>query len=66
MGLDVHPRWLPGKLTEELFEHLVVPDLHASAFVKDFLVDTSPMTRKHRSVADLVENGIFTSGPSSR
>jgi lysyl-tRNA synthetase, class II len=54
-GLAVHPGWLPGKLVEELFEHLVVPDLQAPTFVKDFPVDTSPLTRQHRSVAGLVE-----------
>jgi lysyl-tRNA synthetase class 2 len=55
VGLAVHPGWLPGKLVEELFEHLVVPDLHDPTFVKDFPVDTSPLTREHRSVAGLVE-----------
>jgi lysyl-tRNA synthetase class 2 len=46
---------LPGKLVEELFEHLVVPDLYAPTFVKDFPVDTSPLTRQHRSEAGVVE-----------
>jgi lysyl-tRNA synthetase class 2 len=60
VGLAVPAReqgatWLPGKLVEELFEHLVVPDLHAPTFVKDFPVDTSPLTRQHRSAAGLVE-----------
>jgi lysyl-tRNA synthetase class 2 len=60
VGLAVTAReqgatWLPGKLVEELFEHLVVPDLHAPTFVKDFPVDTSPLTRQHRSAAGLVE-----------
>ncbi len=55
VGLEAHPGWLPGKLVEELFEHLVAPDLHAPTFVKDFPVDTSPLTREHRSAAGLVE-----------
>ncbi len=55
VGLDVHPGWVPGKLVEELFEHLVVPELQAPTFVKDFPVDTSPLTREHRSAAGLVE-----------
>jgi lysyl-tRNA synthetase class 2 len=55
VGLPVDPGWLPGKLVEELFEHLVVPDLYAPTFVKDFPVDTSPLTRQHRSAAGLVE-----------
>ena len=55
VGLAVDPGWLPGKLVEELFEHLVVPGLHVPTFVKDFPVDTSPLTREHRSVVGLVE-----------
>lgn len=55
VGLPVDPGWLPGRLVEKLFEHLVVPDLHAPTFVKDFPVDTSPLTRQHRSTAGLVE-----------
>jgi lysyl-tRNA synthetase class 2 len=55
VGLAVHPDWLPGKLVEELFEYLVVPDLHAPTFVKDFPVDTSPLTRQHRSTPGVVE-----------
>ncbi|MGH3922182.1 MAG: lysine--tRNA ligase, partial [Pseudonocardiaceae bacterium] len=54
-GLAVHPAWVPGKLVEELFEHLVVPGLHAPTFVKDFPVDTSPLARHHRSTEGLVE-----------
>jgi lysyl-tRNA synthetase class 2 len=45
----------PGKLAEELFEHLVVPSLHAPTFVRDFPEDTSPLTRAHRSVPGLAE-----------
>lgn len=55
VGLDADPTWLHGKLVEELFEHLVVPALHAPTFVKDFPVDTSPLTREHRSAEGLVE-----------
>jgi lysyl-tRNA synthetase class 2 len=55
VGLAVDPHWLPGKLVEELFEQLVVPELHAPTFVKDFPVDTSPLTREHRNAAGLVE-----------
>lgn len=55
VGLAAQPDWLPGKLVEELFEYLVVPDLYAPTFVKDFPVDTSPLTRQHRSTAGVVE-----------
>ena len=55
IGLEVDPKWVPGKLVEELFEHLVVPKLHAPTFVRDFPVDTSPLTRQHRSIDGVVE-----------
>jgi lysyl-tRNA synthetase class 2 len=54
-GLEVHPGWVPGKLVEELFEHLVAPGLHEPTFVKDFPVDTAPLARAHRTVEGLVE-----------
>lgn len=44
-----------GKVVEELFEHLVGDALHAPTFVRDFPVDTSPLTRQHRSRAGVVE-----------
>jgi lysyl-tRNA synthetase class 2 len=55
VGLESAPGWLTGKLVEELFEHLVVPGLYAPTFVKDFPVDTSPLTRAHRSIDGVVE-----------
>lgn len=55
VGLDPAPAWVPGKLIDELFEHLVVPHLHAPTFVRDFPVDTSPLTRQHRSADGLAE-----------
>lgn len=44
-----------GKLVEELFEHLVADHLVAPTFVKDFPVDTSPLTRQHRSIPGVAE-----------
>ncbi|MGH4021782.1 MAG: lysine--tRNA ligase [Pseudonocardiaceae bacterium] len=55
VGLHVDPNWLTGKVVEELFEHLVVPTLYGPTFVKDFPVDTSPLTREHRSTERVVE-----------
>ncbi|MFY9806874.1 MAG: lysine--tRNA ligase [Pseudonocardiaceae bacterium] len=55
VGLACNQTWLSGKLVEELFEHLVVPSLHAPTFVMDFPVDTSPLTREHRSAVGLAE-----------
>jgi lysyl-tRNA synthetase class 2 len=44
-----------GKLVEELWEHHVGPTLHAPTFVRDYPVDTSPLTRDHRAVAGVTE-----------
>ncbi len=44
-----------GKLVELLWEHHVGSALHAPTFVRDFPVETSPLTRAHRSVPGVVE-----------
>lgn len=44
-----------GKLIEELWEHLVGDHLFAPTFVRDFPVETSPLTRQHRSVPGVAE-----------
>ena len=53
--LGVDPKWGPGKLAEELFEHLVTDGLHAPTFVYDFPEETSPLTRGHRTTPGLAE-----------
>ncbi len=55
IDLAVDPKWIPGKLAEELFEELVVASLHRPTFVKDYPEDTSPLVRAHRSAPGLVE-----------
>ena len=44
-----------GKLVEELWEHHVGDALTAPTFVRDFPVDTSPLTRDHRTIPGVVE-----------
>ena len=44
-----------GKLVEDLWEHHVGDDLTAPTFVRDFPVETSPLTRDHRSIDGVVE-----------
>ncbi len=44
-----------GKLVEALWEHLVGDHLHAPTFVRDFPIETTPLTRQHRSVAGVSE-----------
>ena len=47
---DVH-----GRYVEELWEHFVKDSLDRPTFVMDFPVDTSPLTRDHRSKPGVVE-----------
>ncbi len=44
-----------GKLVEELWEHAVGTALTAPTFVKDFPVETTPLTRQHRSIEGVTE-----------
>ena len=44
-----------GKLVEELWEHLVGSTLWTPTFVRDFPVETTPLTRAHRSIAGVTE-----------
>jgi lysyl-tRNA synthetase class 2 len=55
VGLAVDPKLTHGKLVEELWEHLVGDHLHAPTFVRDFPVETSPLTRQHRSIPGVAE-----------
>jgi lysyl-tRNA synthetase class 2 len=57
LGLDI-PRdrgYGHGKLVEELWEHTVGAKLWAPTFVKDFPVETTPLTRSHRSIPGVTE-----------
>jgi lysyl-tRNA synthetase class 2 len=44
-----------GKVVEELWEHTVGDTLWAPTFVRDFPVETTPLTREHRSIAGVTE-----------
>ncbi len=44
-----------GKLVEELWEYLVGDTLWAPTFVRDFPVETTPLTRPHRSIDGVTE-----------
>ncbi|RBM18030.1 lysine--tRNA ligase [Prauserella sp. PE36] len=54
-GLQVDPKLGHGKLVEELWEHLVGDHLVAPTFVRDFPVETSPLTRQHRTQEGVAE-----------
>ena len=53
VGID--PAWVPGKVVEEIFEALVQHSLQAPTFVVDYPIDTSPLTRAHRTTPGLAE-----------
>jgi len=53
--LPVEANWSAAELAEEVFEALVVPTLVEPTFVRDYPVQTSPLTRDHRSQPGLTE-----------
>jgi lysyl-tRNA synthetase class 2 len=55
LGMQVDPRHGHGKLVEQLWEHLIGDHLYAPTFVRDFPVETSPLTREHRTEPGVVE-----------
>lgn len=57
IGLEVPDNvgWGHGKLVEEIWERLCEDQLAGPIFVKDFPVETSPLTRQHRSKPGVTE-----------
>jgi lysyl-tRNA synthetase class 2 len=55
-GVHVDPRWGPGKIVQELWEHVVEPTLFEPTFVKDFPREVSPLARPHRDDPRLTEH----------
>ncbi len=57
LGVEIPPDrgFGHGKLIEELWEHTVGDTLWAPTFVRDFPVETTPLTREHRSIAGVTE-----------
>jgi len=55
LGMKVDPKWVTGKLAEEIFEHVSEGKLGGPIFVKGYPVDTSPLVREHREIPGVVE-----------
>ncbi len=55
LGMKVDPKWVTGKLAEEIFEHVCEGKLGGPIFVKGYPVDTSPLVREHREIPGVVE-----------
>ena len=51
----IDPKWITGKLAEEIFEHVARHELVEPTFVMGFPVDTSPLVRAHRDLPGVVE-----------
>ena len=55
IGLKVDPKWISGKLAEEIFEALYKDKLTEPTFVMGYPVDTSPLVREHRETPGIAE-----------
>ena len=55
LGMKIDPKWITGKLAEEIFEHVAKDQLIAPTFVMGFPVDTSPLVRTHRDIPGVAE-----------
>ena len=55
LGMKIDPKWITGKLAEEIFEHVARHELVEPTFVMGFPVDTSPLVRAHRELPGVVE-----------
>jgi lysyl-tRNA synthetase class 2 len=55
LGMKIDPKWITGKLAEEIFEHVTDGQLIEPIFVRGYPTDTSPLVRAHRETPGLVE-----------
>ena len=55
LGMKIDPKWITGKLAEEIFENVARHELIEPTFVMGFPVDTSPLVRAHRELPGVAE-----------
>jgi lysyl-tRNA synthetase class 2 len=55
LGMKIDPKWITGKLAEEIFEHVAADKSTGPIFVKGYPIDTSPLVRAHRETAGIAE-----------
>jgi lysyl-tRNA synthetase class 2 len=55
LSMKIDPKWITGKLAEEIFEHVAKDQLIEPTFVMGFPVDTSPLVRAHREIPGVAE-----------
>ena len=62
-GIDPEDHWGAGKIVEALFDELVEPMLWEPTFVTEHPIETSPLSRAHRSKAHVTERfELFIAG----
>ncbi len=54
-GIPVEPGWNAGQVVLEMYEHLVEASTVGPTFYRDFPVEVSPLTRRHRDDPRLAE-----------
>ena len=55
LGIKLDPKWIKGKIAEEIFEHTAIKTLTVPTFVMGFPIDTSPLVRAHRDTPGVAE-----------
>jgi lysyl-tRNA synthetase class 2 len=55
LNIDLDPKIGPGKIIDEIFSVTVQPHLIQPTFIMDYPVELSPLAKKHRTEAGLVE-----------
>lgn len=55
LGIKMDPKWIAGKLAEEIFEHVSAGKLNEPTFVMGFPIDNAPLVRAHRELPGVVE-----------
>ncbi len=55
LGLKLDPKVGSGKIIDEIFGEFIEPKLIQPTFILDYPIEMSPLTKKHRSKAGLVE-----------
>lgn len=53
--IEIETAWGNGRIAEEIFDELVADGLNGPVYVADFPVETSPLTRGHRSKPGVTE-----------
>lgn len=55
LGVELDAAWGPGKIIDEIFSERVEHHLVQPTFIIDYPIELSPLAKKHRSAAGLVE-----------